>query len=279
MARTKIVTDSSADLTPELAAEWDITVVPARLQVGTEMLEDVPALRSPEFYRRVIKNRTTINVLPPTAAQFAEVYGRLAQETNDIVSIHISAQLNRTVRAANEGRVGFLGRCNIAVMDSRFISCALGFLVIEAAKAAQAGATGHEIVRLVRGLISRLYLAFNVETLEHLRRNNLVEQPRSPLGMNPNYRPLLMLEDGIFTPLQRMHGRGTAIERLVEFVAEFAHLERLTIIHSGLGSEIAELKTQLNGLVPAHLIDEHIYGPVFEAYTGPTALGVVAYEG
>ena len=119
MGRARIVTDSSADLSDEIVHELGITVVPLRIKAGAETLADGPMLRSPEFYRRVAKGKATPMALAVTTAEFSETYQRLAQETDEIVSIHLGAQLSNTVNAANQARMAFWGRCQINVMASR----------------------------------------------------------------------------------------------------------------------------------------------------------------
>lgn len=279
MSKVKIVTDSTADLAPEVIEEFGIRVVPLSIRFGTETLVDGPQLRTPEFYRRVIKLKALLTVLPPTSGQFAGVYNELSQETDDIVSIHLPARFNGTVLAASQGRAGLLGRCRVSIINSHFTSRALGIFVTEAAKAAERGLSGPEIERLVRGLLPRTYMVFYAETLDYLRRSGLYRQSREGVFGMPNIRPLLMLEEGEITPLQRLRNRGRPAERLMEFVNEFSSLQELTILHTGLMPDVEELKTQLNESPRKWVVSEHIYGPVLGAYIGPFCLGVVAFEG
>lgn len=277
MSVTRIVTDSTAELCPEMVEELGITVVPMRIRLGSEVHVDGPDLRTAEFYRTMAETRQTPAVLTPTASEFAQAYQRLSRETNDIVSIVVSGGLNGTVRAAMQGRSGLLGRTNIQVVDSQLTSRALGILVADAAHAACAGASGAEVVRLVRGAISRIYFAFYAETLDHLQRNHLFEPPPDPLGTT-GAMPLLMIEEGEITAVQRMRNRGTPVERLFEFVAEFPKVTVVDVLHTGLTPGAQEIKAQVEQLYPGQKVGEHILGPVFGAYAGPQCLGVVVRE-
>lgn len=280
MSNVKIVTDSTADLSPEVVREYDIRVVPLSIRLGAETYTDSPQLRSPEFYRQMIKQRTCPIVIPPTPRQFAQVYGELSRETNDIISIHLPARFNETVLAASQGRVGLLGRCRISVINSQFTSRALGILVTEAAKAAHAGLPGPEIERLIRSLLPRIYMVFYVENLECLKRSGVYRQPREGIFGPPSSKPLLMLEEGEITPLQRLRNRGRPAERLLEFINEFSSLQELTILHTGMMPDaVEELKALLNEAPHKWTVNEQIFGPGLGAYIGPLALGVVAFEG
>lgn len=280
MSQARIVTDSAADLAPEVVEELQIAVIPLRLQVGNEVLTDGPSLRTPDFHRQKLRGRVVPAVLTPSPRQFAEVFGELAKQTDDIVALHLASAFGRTVSAARAGRGEFLGRCSIQVLDSQLISRAMGLVVEEAARAAKAGASGVEIVRMVRGMIPHAYLAFYTEVLEPLRRHRLLNTTRDhePVGVAPGVKPLLILEEGTVQPLQRLHNRGKAAERLVEFAADFARLRYLGVLHSGLGSNGADLVAQMRLAFPGQVVEDFIYGPVLATFLGLSALGVVALE-
>jgi len=278
MGGVRIVTDSAADLRPEVAERLGIVVVPQGIRLGADIQIETPSMRSVRFHRRMASDGLVVAAMPPTPGQFARAYARLATTASGIVSIHLSSWFNGTVEAATRGRAGLLGRCQITVIDSQVISRALGILVTEAAGAARDGATLPEIVRLVRGMIPRTYLDFYVHNPDYLRRKGLFVQSRAA-SVNLAAGPILTMEDGEITPVRRLRGRGSALERLFEFVAEFRDLRELSILHSGLVSEVKELRKRLAGLLPDEVLEEHIYGPALGSYIGPTALGVTAFEG
>jgi DegV family protein with EDD domain len=277
MSAVKIVTDSSAELSAEVVEELGITVVPWRLQLGTETHQDAPSYRSTEFYREATRNKIIPAPLPPDVRHMSQVYERVCGQTDDIVSVHCSAYFAKIVQSARQAQGRMLGRCRIQVVDSQYISRALGVLVEVAARAAQAGMPGAEIVRLVNGTIPSVYLAFHVEKMDHISRAGLAPNDRTEAtGLS---RVLLMVEDGQIVPFHRSRSRGTPVDRLIEFIAEFQRLESLYIFHSGLHSGYRDIAKRLREEMPEQHFAEHIYGPVLFNYLGPTALGIVAFEG
>jgi len=278
VGNARIVTDSTAELPSEVARQLGIVVVPLTIRVGSKALVDETRLQSVEFHGRMAKNGVVATAVAPTRAQFADAYSQLSEESSCIVSIHISSRLNNTVKIAKDGSVGFLGRCRVSVIDSRVVSRALGILVTEAAKAARDGASGQEIVRLVLGMIPRTYFAFYVQDPDHFPRKGLLRPGRGS-GLATVGSPLLTMEDGEIRPVYRLRGRGTALEQLLEFVAEFRGLRKLSIVHSGLMPEVGEFRERLADLLPDGIVGEHIYGPALGTYIGPAALGIVAFEG
>lgn len=276
--RTRIVTDSSAELPPALVAALDVVVLPQRIQIGSDAFIDDGQTHAAELAKRLARGREPITVNAPTAREFSDVYARLSRDADAIISLHPASGLNGAVQAANLARRSILGHTQIHVIDSGLVSHALGVLVAEAAQAAQAGAEGAEVVRLVRGVLPRIYLAFYAEALDHLRRAGFLPQRRVATEGGAALKPLFLLEDGQIVKLHRTRSRGTAVERLSEFVAEFTALKELTILYNSAGPKPEPLEELLVQLLPNQTISKRTYGPVLSAYVGPSVLGIVAYE-
>ena len=276
--RTRIVTDSTAELPASVAAALDIVVLPQRIQIGSDTYIDDGHLPAPELAKRLARGREPVRVVPPSPREFSDLYADLSRQADAIISLHLASGLNETVQSANMARRSILGSCQIHVIDSGLISHALGLLVTEAAQAAQAGADGAEVVRLVRGALPRIYLAFYAETLDHLRRAGVLPQRRAPAESGTALKPIFLLEEGHIVKLHRTRSRGTAVERLSEFVGEFVGLQDLTILYSSTGPKTEPLEELLAELLPDQIVRKAMYGPAFAAYVGPNVLGIVAYE-
>ncbi len=276
MSNVRIVTDSTAELPADVVEALEITVVPWHIQLDGETLPDVPALRTSEFHRR--RSRAQPVAVPPNARQFADAFERCTRASREIVAILPSSRIALSLQAARQARAEFVGRCEVQLVDSQFISCALGALVIEAARAARAQTSAAEIVRYVNGLITRTYFAFHAESPEQMLRHSLIENSPAALGSPSGYRPLLLLEQGEIVPLPRSRKRGDPIERMVEFVGEFGPLEHFWTVSTGLHHGLELLHTRLSEELPDKLYEDHVYGPVMAYYLGSTILGVVAIE-
>jgi DegV family protein with EDD domain len=152
-------------------------------------------------------------------------------------------------------------------------------LVTAAAQAAESGANVDEVVRLVRGMIPRIYIAFFSDTLEYLERGGRIRKAQAILGGMLNIKPLLILEDGDIVALEKVRTRAKAVEKLVEFIIEFTHIERMVILHSTTPDDVNLLIEQLNLALPNLEMRVELYGPSLGTHLGPGALGVVVYEG
>jgi DegV family protein with EDD domain len=279
MSRVTIVTDSTAELSDEEAEALGIVVKPLHIRLGTDVLTDGPQLRSAEFHRRMTKGKLPVTLLAPTAHEMGELYRHLVKSTDQILSIHAGGRFVPMVRSAREGRSGLLGQSHIIVLDSGFVSKPLGVVVRQAAQAAQRDLDLDTLVREVRGIVARTYCAFYVDSLEHLKRAGMMPPLQDTIGVAPNIKPLFIIEEGQVGPLQRLRNRGTPVERLAEFVAEFMRFEELAIVHNDLGAEAGDLEQHLHTLYPTLTIQKHVYGPALASFMGPSALGVTVFEG
>jgi DegV family protein with EDD domain len=168
-------------------------------------------------------------------------------------------------------------------MDSMSASWGLGKLVKLAAEEAAAGRSLDEIVRLVRGILPHIYFFFFVERLDYLERGGRISPAQALLGTMLHIKPLLLVEDGDILPLEKVRTREAAIEKLADFVAEFATIQQVVILTSPVESEmgglVEELREHLHADLPGQEFEVIEYDPVLACHLGPEALGVVVYEG
>ena len=134
-------------------------------------------------------------------------------------------------------------------------------------------------MRLVRGLIPRIYIAFFADTLDYLERGGRIRKAQAILGSMLNIKPLLIMEEGDLVVLEKVRTRAKAVEKLVEFIVEFTRIEKMVILHSNTPEDVALLIEQINLALPNLDMRTDLYGPTLGTHLGPGALGVVVYEG
>ncbi|MCS7284063.1 MAG: DegV family protein [Anaerolineae bacterium] len=282
MGQVRIVTDGDAYLDPRWARTLDITVVPLRVQVGDEIYQDKDGSHNEAVLARMAQERVRPMVIGPTAEDLQRVYARLVRTTDTILSIHSSGKLSPIVQNARLAATAFLGRCDITVLDSQTTSLGLGILVREAARMAQAGYSMAQILRYLRGMISRIYFVMVTDTLDYLERSGRISASQSILGTMLGIKPLLMMEEGEIIPAEKVRNREKGLDKLVEFIGEFPQVEEIAILQpmSYPTDETVLLQERLSGLFPSLApVPILVYGPVLASHVGPDGLGLVVYEG
>jgi len=279
--KVAIITDSTAFFEPGDVEELGIHVVPLNIQLGHEKFLDGAEITTDELFHRVSYGAPFPVSHPPGIEVFEELYAELHRQTDQMLSIHISGHLSKTIQKARIGAEGLLGRCSIEVVDSMTTSIGLGILVKAAARAANDGASLDDIVRLVRGMIPHIYLVFYVETMDYLERNGRIGKAQAILGSMLNIKPILFMEDGDIIPLEKVRTTEKGIEKLFEFVAEFDNLEQTAIIQRSKNPsrDARNLQERLMQSFPELDFPIIQHGPDLATRLGPDALGIAVYEG
>ncbi len=283
MSRIHIVTDSTAHFTdPTFPARHQITIVPLTIHVGKQTFRDGVDITTGQLFQRVKPNGTPLpSAASPTAEQFAAVYDELHKTGDQIISIHASGKLSHVPHNARLGADNFQGRCKIIVIDSLSTSIGLGVLVEAAALAVERGESLDEIVKLVRGMVPRLYTVFFIETMDYLAQAGRIGKAQAVLGQMLGIKPFLTLEEGDIVPMEKVRTRAQAIEKMVEFVIEFSDIEQMGILQSSPHHTEAtrSLLEQLAVEFPGREWPVVTYGPALATLLGPDAMGVIIYEG
>ena len=276
----RIVTDSAAYLAPALVKELGIGLVPFHIDVGERAYLDGIDMDTAEYYRLLRDHEAEISVSPPTVQEYYRTYSELAESTSEILSIHPPEALTPSVNNARQAARMLLGRCQIVVIDSQTVSLGQGILIEAALHAAREEKSFEEIVRIVRGLVSRIYIVFSSEDLEYLKRGGRIGEAQALLGTMLGIKPFLTLEDGEIQPMEKVRTREEALEKLAEFVSEFDAIEQLAIIRGmhEQSDEIGFLTERLHTLFADLDIPVIHYGPVLASHIGPGNLGVIVYE-
>jgi len=277
--RVAVVTDSTADLPRELIEEYDIHVVPLTVHIDGEVFEDRVTITPAEFMRRLTTTSTFPTTSQPSVGRFQEVFNRLAEEYDAIISIHISSRLSGTYQSALLARDTINGRLPISVIDSRSTSMGLGFAVLRAAKLAKAGYDLATIDRATRRAMESIHAVFLVDTLEYLRRGGRIGRAAEIVGTVLQLKPILRLEDGVVVPHARTRTRRKATAGLIELVRDFPRIDQLAILTTSGSSGAERVADALADRCPRERMIFAELSPVLAAHVGPGALGVIVYEG
>lgn len=269
-----VVTDSTSDLPPKLAAKLGITVVPLNVHFGEETFRDGEDLGHDEFYNRL----TSVSQLPTTSAPpvgtFLAAYQKAAKSADGIVSIHLSSDLSATFDSARQASEQMSGTTPVEVLDSRTISLGLGMVALAAARAAGRGASTAEVVEEAQRAMGEVEVVCAVDTLEYLEKGGRIGKGAAFMGSLLNVKPLLTVRDGKVHPLEKVRARARAISRLVEIVEAAHPVCEIGVMHSTTPEEADSLAKRLAPGVPNGNVLVSQLGVVVGTHSGPGLIGV-----
>lgn len=274
----KIVTDSTADLPVQLAQELGITVVPVYLRFGDKVYRDGVDISHDEFYQKLVEGPIHPSTSQPTPADFTEVYQKLSQEADGIVSIQVTSKLSGTCNSALQGREMAGVRCHIEVVDSLSTSMGLGLIAMAAARLAEAGKSLPEVLEEVRQVIPSIRLLGVFDTLKYLLLGGRIGKVKALLGGMLNVKPMLTMRDGELHPAGLARTRSKGIERLIDFVKNALNIQELAIVHSTTPDEASSLRERIGSIFDERRIHLARLGPALGVHGGPGALIVALRE-
>lgn len=281
MSQVHIVTDGTVQFTaPAFAETHEVTIVPVGFrsrETGSLRTVDGDLAGHEHLFADPMMAPF---IASPSVDQMAQAYSSALNATDQVLSIHVSSSITPAVANAEIASQQFLGRCHLQVIDSQMVSVGLGLLVQEAVAAAGRGLGIDDVVRVVRGMIPRLYLVFFLEELLFLERHHLISRSQAILGNMLGIIAFLTLEDGRIVPMEKVRTRGRALEKLVDFVSEFSDVEHLALLEDGRKhhSDTKLVADRLRSMYPDTPISVTGYNPSLATYVGLNSLGVVVLE-
>jgi DegV family protein with EDD domain len=268
----RIVTDSTADLTPEQQQAAGITVVPLNVHFGDEVFRDHVDLSADDFFRRLKASTQLPRTSQPSVGAFEAAFRSLRANGDDIVAVHLSSKVSGTCNSAQMAAQS-VGEGKIEVVDSLSTSMALGFMALQGAKLATAGRDRQAIAEHLRALVPKARVICVVDTLTYLERGGRIGKARALLGSLLNVKPILQLKDGEVVPLGRARGRPQALSRLVELLERDGKVSQLAIMHGAARADAEQLRDRVASTYPGIDIQLTEIGAVLGTHTGPGVIG------
>ncbi len=213
-----VVTDSTADISPAMAAENGITVVPLSVTISGETLLD-GAITQAEFFRRMNAASVLPTTSQPPVGDFVAAYEKALETADQVISVHISNRLSGTVESARQAAERFAGR--VHVFDSLNLSWGLGWQVMEAAQCAAQGLDAAATLMRLDRVRERVRLIVGLDSLDNLAKGGRIGRVSAFLGAMLNLKITLTVDaDGAFQPVARTRGEKAALEHTLNWVAE-----------------------------------------------------------
>lgn len=290
--RIRVITDSVADLPWEVAQQLGIQVVPIYVILGAESYLADAALDAAWFYREWERLDCRSQTAAPPPEEFLSAYRELVAEgATDIIGLFLASPLSSIVQHARQAAASLAASLNEAeneaeneadvrvhIVETGQVSMGVGWMAIAATEAIAQGATLPEVLALLEDMRSRTYVIGVLSSLDHLRRGGRVGWAAARVAGWLRIKPIISYAQGEAKLAGHVRTYHRALDRLTNFVATVAPLERLAIIHSRAPQEALD---QLQGDVAA-LVDVPVriveVGPIFGTHVGPKGIGVAVVQ-
>jgi DegV family protein with EDD domain len=279
MNKVVIVTDSTATIPEPLLRELDIRVVPVVLNLAGRSYRDGIDITPDEFYRLLRADGRLATTSAPSVGDFVRVYAAAADAgAAAILSIHVPAHLSATIEAATVAS-RLIDGVPIRILDAHSTTMALGFVVLEAARTAAAGAGLEAVTARAEEIMPKVRFYAMLDTLVYLHRGGRIGGAAALLGAMLQIKPIVHLVGGRVEPLAKPRTRGRGVELMIRELA--AGVDGRPV-HAAVmqGDARPEADALLDRLAREFdCIELYMteFTPVMGAHAGPGLLGIAYY--
>jgi len=283
MSRIGIVTDSIACIPVKMMEELHIEWVPYYIHRGTETLRDRVTATSQSFYQWMISVEKVPTTANPSPGEYLAKYVQLAEQgVREIASIHVSSKASGAVAAASAATKMLnekFPRVRVEVLDTLNVQMAQGWMVIEAARAALAGASLNAIVEMVRQMVPVTRMIQTADTLKYLYLGGRIGGAKHLVASVLDIKPIISMEDGLITALGQARTTKKVYRQMVDKLDQAVGQSAVKVayVHAAAKAEAEKLK----GLVEerVEVVESFItdLAPALGVHTGPGTVGFCYY--
>lgn len=276
----RVVTDSVSDLPAALAAELDISIVPAKVLFGTEQFSDGVDITTDEFFERLTGSPTLPTTSQPSVGDFVQVFDSVGQDADGIVCVTCSSKVSGTYNSAVQAREQTAASCPVEIVDSLQASMGEGLVALAAARAAQSGADVSGVVGAAEDALARSRMLGLLDTLEYLQKGGRIGRARAMVGTLLKVKPIITVQDGLVHEFGKERTRAKGLAKMREFAEGQGTLEEASVMYTTSDAGLDGLIGALDAALPdgkSPIIAR--MGPVLGVYVGPNSVGLALLTG
>jgi DegV family protein with EDD domain len=272
--RVRIITDSTSDISKELAVQMDVEVLPLTIRFGEEEYIDGVTLKNEEFYRKLEQSDQLPKTSQLSLAALTDAFRRALDEGYEVVSIFLSSELSGTYQAACIARDTFSGD-RVHVVDSRQVTVGLAMLVWEAVRLNDGTLDARSIAERLETEKEKIVVYGAIETLDYVRKGGRLSAAGKLIGTVLNLKPIVHMSGGRIVSVHRARGNKHALSWIVERMKQAQANVSKGIIY-GQANCVEKLK-KLQDMIREVCVFPAGYtlpiGPVVGTYSGPGCVG------
>lgn len=275
-----ITTDSTADISPELQARYQIRVIPLTVTLGEESYLDGVGFTRDDIYARYYADGTLPQTAAPGIDAFLDFFNGILQEGCEIVHLDISSELSNICNVAVLAAESLEG---VHVVDTRMLSSGIALLAIEGAECRDRGMCAEEIAEHLNTIKSKVSTSFVLETLEFMWKGGRCKGVTA-FGANLlKIRPALEMQGGKLVVCNKYRGKMPAVYR--KYIQERLAGKKIRPGHIFLTDSgeidpalLAELETMVRELSGCREVHRADAGATISSHCGPGCMGVLFIE-
>jgi len=272
-----IITDSTSDLGPDIAAEFNLSVIPLLVTIGGVVYRDGVDIQQKELFGLVEK----YGELPKTAAPSVGELIKLFDRPGEIVFVGISSKLSATIQNALLAAESFPAG-KVRIIDSRNLSSGVGLLALRAAGLRDQGASAEQAEKELQPCVANLNTSFMVDTMDYLYKGGRCTAIQAIAGSVLKIHPIIEVKrDGTLGVKEKARGtRQKGLQMMLDDFMEHINeldLERVFVTHTSSDEDAEFLKREIIRLAAPKDVRITQAGSVISSHCGPGTIGILFF--
>ena len=275
----QIVTDSGTDinLSPEQQQELNVHVVPLNVSLGDITYREGVDIEPADFYSLLAGTEEMPTTSQPSAGEFADIYRKILEYDQDILSIHISSGLSGTYNSALAA-AQMLPEANITVIDTKTLSVTAGWQVEAAARSIKKGWEVDKVKSLLERISAASDSLYTLNELKYLIHGGRISHMKGLIASVLNIKPLIGVEKvgGTYVQLGQHRTFKRALQGFVSIISEKhppGSALRVQVRHSFNFDGAEMLKNLIDEYFDCTWLPDGHISLVLGAHTGPSMIG------
>ena len=280
--RIALVTDSTCDIPQDWRKKYEITVLPLTIVFGEEQLLDDVDISAQAFYERLGADPHHPTTSQPTPNDFKTIFQKVQDAgAEQILCITISSAMSGTMASAVQAAKDF--PIPVHVMDSRNNSMGLGWQVIAAARAREAGGGMKEMLAAAEHIRDRIVYYISLDTIEYLSKGGRIGDAVKWVDSVLQIKPLITVKRDTGTVGIGLPARSRKLGLQNLYKTFFKQLDttkpmHITVLHNNVLADAEAMAARIKAEYdPAELFIE-IVNPILGVHTGPGAVALCGYS-
>lgn len=276
-----LITDSTCDIPRHLIEEHQILVVPLTIIWGDEQFQDGVDLQPEDFYRRLESDPAFPSTSQPSPGDMLEAYQTARERgAEEILVLTLSSAMSGTHESAVKAAEGF--DLPVHVHDSKSNSMGLGWQVLAAAQARDAGDSPRKMMEKADQVRKNMRYLISLDTLEYLHRGGRIGGASRFIGTLLNLKPQIAVnhQTGEVEGGRRSRTRKKALGDLYDdFTAGLDPQKtiRVAVLHNASLDAAEQLADRIEEEYAPEELLINIVSPILGVHTGPRAVAICGY--
>lgn len=276
MAKIKIVTDSSVQLTPAEIEKYNITIVPLTVEINGENFIDGETITREELVEELKRGNKPKTSQPPVGL-FVDTFDRLGEDGSEIIAITLSDVLSGTYQTAVSAAE--MSKSRVTVINSKSTDRGEAFQVLAAARDAEAGKSIEEIKKHCEDILERTTVDVLVDDLDNILSGGRLGKMASMLTKLINLKVVVRLREDKLDIAKKGRSRKVFFKYCEELkkLHEDNPIQELSL--SNVACDEDYLERVKDAVLPENSKDAkyiaRLTSPIIMTHTGLNAIGVI----